>query len=122
MGRRFALLVGASALLLTSAARAQDLGHKVPGTLGLFAGREPDPGLVLADQLAFYSANRLRDRFGNPAAVVGFNLDAIANGFIPPIRTRIALRWEHDFAVESRPEGQVVTLTATFLAWRPDNR
>ena len=306
MGRRFALLVGASALLLTCAARAQDLGHKVPGTLGLFAGREPDPGLYLADQLAFYSAHRLRDRFGNPAAVVGFNLDAIANGFglsltlklgatyftaalsaplahvslssdrpeasidkfglgdtrvqplklgwrashldvvigyalyvptgrfepggrggglsrgsfshefsaggtvffdegrhfylsalasyemnqrklgvaltrgdtvqvqggagvqllevfdlgvagyalwqvrddrgsdlpeamrgardrvfgvgpelggvIPPIRTRIALRWEHDFAVESRPEGQVVTLTATFLAWRPDNR
>ncbi|MBI5543098.1 MAG: transporter [Deltaproteobacteria bacterium] len=73
--------MGAVTLSLAAAARAQDLGHKVPGTLGLYAGRVPEPGLYLADQLAFYTATKVRDRSGQLLPVEGFDLDALANGF-----------------------------------------
>lgn len=67
--------------LWAASARAQDLGHKVPGTLGLYAARQPDPGLTVADLAAYYPSDTLRDRNGEPAPVQGFRLRAFANGF-----------------------------------------
>ncbi len=61
-------------------ALAQDLGHKVPGTLGLSAGMQAEPGLYLADQPALYSADTLRDSGGNVVPIPGFRLRAIADG------------------------------------------
>ncbi len=76
------LVVVVVALLSGAPARAQNqgLGHKLPGTLGLSAGLQPEPGLTLADQLAFYSADRLRDRHGGLIPVTGLRLRALANG------------------------------------------
>jgi hypothetical protein len=38
---------------------------------------------------------------------------------IAPIRTRVTVRYEHDLAVRSRPEGQVLVLQLVFTLWRP---
>lgn len=70
----------AAALLSPGRSQAQqNLGHKVLGTLGLEAGSQPEPGIYVADQVAFYSANRLVDRNGH-SIPVGLDLDAFANG------------------------------------------
>jgi hypothetical protein len=52
--------------LLPAAARvdAQDLGHKLPGLIGLEAGKVPPAGLYLIDRLVSYQADELRDRRG----------------------------------------------------------
>ncbi len=49
--------------------------------MGLNAGKQPEPGLYLADQLVFYGSNTLRDRNGGLAPVEGFRLRAWVNGF-----------------------------------------
>jgi hypothetical protein len=59
-------LVGAFALLVAARAAAQDVGHKMIGTLGLHAGAQPDPGLYAADRAFFYTAERVNDRHGEP--------------------------------------------------------
>jgi hypothetical protein len=43
---------------------AQELGHKLVGTLGLEAGVQPPPGLYLAERLGWYGAHELFDRDG----------------------------------------------------------
>lgn len=55
----------------------QDLGHKVPGTLGLDAGAQRPAGLYAAGRLLYYYANRAIDRRGAELPV-GLNLDAVA--------------------------------------------
>jgi hypothetical protein len=52
-------------LAVANTADAQDLGHKLPGLLGLDAGRVPEPGLYLADRVVSYRADEIRDRDGN---------------------------------------------------------
>jgi hypothetical protein len=79
--RRTAAGVGLALLLTTATAFAQDLGHKLPGLLGLDAGRIPEPGLYLIDRLAIYQAESLRDRNGNLVPTKPFNLRALANAF-----------------------------------------
>jgi len=59
---------------------AQDLGHKLPGLIGLDAARIPEPGLYVADRIVSYSANEIRDRGGNIIPVNGFDMHALANG------------------------------------------
>lgn len=73
----------ASALMLVIAATAsgQDFGHRIPGALGVNAGRQPEPGLSVAVQPFLYSADALVDRDGHPIPVQGFRLRAVANGF-----------------------------------------
>jgi len=73
--------VGLALLLTTASAFAQDLGHKLPGLLGLDAGRVPEPGLYLVDRLAIFEAEKLRDRNGNLAPTAPFNLLGLANAF-----------------------------------------
>ena len=67
------------ALLWTSAAAAQDLGHKVLGSLGLLAGSQPASGIYVVNRLISYGANDLIDRNGNRIPVE-LDLDALANG------------------------------------------
>ncbi len=66
------------ALLWAAPAGAQDLGHKLVGTLGLGAGSQPEQGLYLLDRLAFYRADELVDRRGRRIPV-DVDLDAVAN-------------------------------------------
>jgi hypothetical protein len=56
-----------------------DLGHKVPGTVGLDAGSQPPPGLYLVDRFLYWDAIHLRDRNGARLPIRGFDIDAIAN-------------------------------------------
>ncbi len=68
-------------LVLTTpiAARAQDLGHKLLGTIGLEAGARPPPGLRVADRFVYYAAGRLNDRNGSAIPGLGFDLDIAAD-------------------------------------------
>lgn len=66
-------------LLAPPVAAAQDLGHRLVGTQGLHAGRQRDPGLYVADQLIFYTADTLRDRDGAVVPIEDLQIDALAN-------------------------------------------
>ena len=66
------------ALIWAPSAEAQQLGHKVLGSLGLFAGSQPDSGLYLVNQFASYSADEVFDRAGHPIPV-GLDLHAWSN-------------------------------------------
>src|SRR5262249_56096960 len=68
-------------LLTTTPAVAQDLGHKLPGLLGLDAARIPEPGTYLVYRLASYEAEELRDRDGHLIPTAPFNLLGMANAF-----------------------------------------
>jgi hypothetical protein len=68
-----------SALALSAPAWGQAVGHKLPGTLGLNAGMQPEPGLYAANQLVAYDSDTLRDRNGNIVATDGFALRVVAN-------------------------------------------
>lgn len=63
--------------LVSLSARAQDIGHKIPGTLGLDAGVKPRAGISLVDMFVAYGANSAVDRHGN-AIPLGLDLDALA--------------------------------------------
>jgi hypothetical protein len=81
--RRWALVIGVGLafLLTTASALAQDLGHKLPGLLGLDAGRIPEPGVYVADRFVVYEADRLRGRSGNLVPTGPFELLGISNAF-----------------------------------------
>ncbi len=66
-------------LLYSAAAYAQNLGHKLPGLIGLDAGRIPEPGLYVVDRAGIYDADKLRDRNGNLLGPL--NLFAYTNAF-----------------------------------------
>ncbi len=70
----------ATSLVLSTGALAQDLGHKIPGGVGVDAGVQGPAGLYVADRLFYYAAERLVDRTGAPLPVEGFELDAVGNG------------------------------------------
>lgn len=44
------------ALIWAAPAKAQQVGHKVLGSLGLLAGSQPDSGLYVVDQFASFGA------------------------------------------------------------------
>jgi hypothetical protein len=58
---------------------AQDLGHKLPGLIGLDAGRIPQPGLYAIDRVVWYEADQVRDRTGNRIPVSDLGLLGISN-------------------------------------------
>jgi hypothetical protein len=74
----FVLSVCAQLLLAAKTTAAQDLGHKLPGLIGLDAGRIPEPGLYLVDRLVDYRANELRDRNGS-LIPIGIQLRGLSN-------------------------------------------
>jgi len=82
---RFKHLASLLAILLTcllAAERmaAQDLGHKLPGLIGLDAARIPEPGLYLIDKVVAYGADEIRDRRGNLIPTGDLHLQALSNG------------------------------------------
>src|SRR5262245_10940195 len=58
---------------------AQDLGHKLPGLIGLDAARIPEPGLYVLDRVVLYQADELRDRNGQLIPLPDFQFQALAN-------------------------------------------
>ena len=90
--RRCGPIVGVSLalLLITATAFAQDLGHKLPGLLGLDAGRIPEPGLYLVDRIAIYEAEKLRDRNGKLVPAAPFDLLGRANALGVSYTTKIS--------------------------------
>lgn len=60
---------------------AQDLGHRIPGAVGIDAGTQSAPGLSILYRLLSYEANKSRDRNGNLLPIEGLDLDALANSF-----------------------------------------
>jgi hypothetical protein len=77
--RAFLFVLCAQLLFVAATAEAQDLGHKLPGLIGLDAGRIAQPGVLLIDRLVFYEADELRDRNGNLIPIQGFELQALSN-------------------------------------------
>jgi hypothetical protein len=73
------LAVCVQLLLVAKMTAAQDLGHKLPGLIGLDAGRIPEPGLYLVDRIVKYEATELRDRHGNLIPIANFRLQGLSN-------------------------------------------
>src|SRR6516162_4358195 len=71
--------VSGGLLFMSLAAFGQDLGHKVPGLLGLDAGTIPEPGLYLVDRGAIYQARELRGPNGNVVPLSAFYFRASGN-------------------------------------------
>jgi hypothetical protein len=86
-------------LLQASAIHAQDLGHKLPGGIGLDAGKAPpEPGFYLVDRFVTYDADQVRDRRGDVVPVKGLRIGVLANGFgvawafeLPRLATRASV-------------------------------
>jgi hypothetical protein len=68
-------------LFTTAFARAQqvDVGHKIPGTLGLRAGTQQGEGVYVGARAVAFVAKQLVDRHGTPLPV-GLDLTAFAAG------------------------------------------
>lgn len=94
-----ALVSCAILLLQASAIHAQDLGHKLPGGIGLDAGKAPpEPGFYLVDRFVTYDADQVRDRRGDVVPVKGLRIGVLANGFgvawafeLPRLATRASV-------------------------------
>lgn len=69
-----------AALLVSTAteAAAPDLGHEVPGAVGLQAGSQPEPGIYVADRFLFFRSHDVRDRDGR-SIIPGFTLGAVSD-------------------------------------------
>ena len=117
---------------------AQDLGHKLPGLIGLDAGKAPEPGFYLVDRLVYYRADQIRDRRGDVVPVEGLQLGVLANAFgvawafeLPKLATRASVTIAAplvDIRLNSdRPEASVerfglgdVFIQPLKLGWRRD--
>jgi len=60
---------------------AQDLGHRIPGVLGIDAGVQGPAGLSLLYRFLYFHAGTLRDRHGDRVPIRGLDLDAVVNVF-----------------------------------------
>ncbi len=74
-------LVGLLCLLFASVAEAQvqDLGHRLPGGVGLDAGTQPAEGIYVGDRIVWFSSDHVNDGRGNALPLEDFELDAFAN-------------------------------------------
>jgi hypothetical protein len=77
-------------LLAALAADAQDLGHKLPGVIGLDAAIIPEPGIYFVNRLVDYSADELRDRTGREILVDDLQLRGLSNGIGVSYTTKLA--------------------------------
>src|SRR5262245_29709892 len=62
-----------------AAAQSADLGHRLPGGVGLDAGSQPEPGMYFLDRFVWFASDRVNDREGNALPIVNFDGDAVAN-------------------------------------------
>lgn len=58
-----------------------NIGHRIPGTVGLDAGTQARPGVYVANRFVYYDVIALRDRDGERIVVPGLETRAIANAF-----------------------------------------
>ena len=72
------LVVAVELLCVANVLDAQDLGHKLPGLIGLDAGTIPPAGLSVIDRFVVYNANQVRDRNGNTIPI-GVELRGLSN-------------------------------------------
>jgi hypothetical protein len=77
-------------LLVSLTAHAQDLGHKLPGLIGLDAARIQEPGLYLVDRVVDYSADELRDRTGREIPTEDLALRGLTNAVGVAYVTRLS--------------------------------
>jgi hypothetical protein len=88
--------VGLGVLALEGdAAAQQSLGARIPGTLGLYAGVQADPGVYVQDKFLLYGANEVVDGMGRPLSLRP-DIDGWANGvgvggtlFLPRLHTYV---------------------------------
>src|SRR5262249_13192507 len=73
------LAVSTNLLLGVKTGTGQDLGHKLPGLIGLDAGRIPEPGLYVVSRFVVYNADELRDRNGNLVPIPGLQMQGLSN-------------------------------------------
>ena len=64
-----------------AAAQMADLGHRLPGGVGLDAGTQPEQGLYVADRVVWFTSDRVNDREGNAVPIANLDIDAVANAF-----------------------------------------
>jgi len=62
-------------------AQVADLGHRLPGGIGLDAGTQPEQGLYLADRFVWFASDRVHDRNGHTVPIENLDIDAFANAF-----------------------------------------
>jgi hypothetical protein len=60
-------------------AQSQDLGHKIPGGVGLDAGTQPEPGIYIGDRVVSYRAGELKDRHGDTVPAQDLEIEALSN-------------------------------------------
>jgi hypothetical protein len=75
--RLFVFFVALAFIVTSRDARAQQVGHKTEGTLGLNAGVQLDPGIYFGNSLMTFRSNQIFDRYGN-ASPAGLDLSAVA--------------------------------------------
>jgi|SRR5262245_1232101 len=96
----FWLSVCAQLLLAAKTAAAQDLGHRLPGLIGLDAGTIPPPGLYLVGRFVDYAADELRDRHGNVIPIRNLEFNGLS--------TAVGI----SYTVELRQSSMFLTATA----------
>jgi hypothetical protein len=62
-----------------AAAQTADLGHKLPGGVGLDAGTQPEQGLYVADRVVWFASDRANDRNGDRVPIENLDIDAYGN-------------------------------------------
>ncbi len=72
-------VVALVAFARTADAQVQDLGHRLPGAIGLDAGTQPDQGLYVGDALVWFASDEVHDRSGNVIPIQGLDIDGYAN-------------------------------------------
>jgi hypothetical protein len=84
VGQAIAIRTGvlfASLSLARVSAAQPSLGQKLPGTAGLDAGSQPEPGVYAAYRFAYYDSIHVRDEHGTVLPLGGLHIDALANVF-----------------------------------------
>jgi hypothetical protein len=88
--RLWLALAGAAAAAWAPArANGQELGHKLLGTIGVYAGTQAEPGLYILDRLIVYDADQIRDRNGRDLPIRGLDLRVVGNVFGFSFTTKI---------------------------------
>ncbi|NVB78346.1 MAG: hypothetical protein HOV81_08125 [Kofleriaceae bacterium] len=59
-------------------AQGQDLGHRLPGGVGLDAGSQNEQGLYAGTRFAWFSSDRVHDRNGDTVPIEQLDIDAYA--------------------------------------------
>jgi len=74
-----ALCVGALLHAHDAVGQVADLGHKLPGGIGLDAGTQPDQGLYVANRVVWFASDQVNDRNGVAVPIENLDIDAFAD-------------------------------------------